>query len=782
TGASVMKDGEKREDDVCVGFLLADNGATFRVVLADLTVCVLSKAGKDESDVDFCGYREISLKAEAQQLLRELRSETYFSRWQSDRQFSYYDRLQRSAQIFAFARACARRGEVELGESLVKALERHPPRDGSNPTNGSLQEELVTSFANVAGWNLRISLRDGTQTWATLRDRARKLQEAFPNEEFEVVAKMFATLADEDAEHARTRPASLDGLTSRERARELTWQLRDEQNPGLDGPNFWPRPWPFELRKSNGAMAGLRELGFEAVPALIEESHSDRMSRSIFRSERYGGGVILTKTSDLAVNILNDIAGVNFYRLADFANKKAEEGWPAIVAAIEDWWHTVESKGEKQYLVGMVLQGGARANGCVERLRARYLEVFVETMVASVRTSASPHDRAEITKKLWGERDPKADEFLREELRNGPTLGNRVAAAYGLRQRGLIEAEEAIREEWTRLVKRGLKDEEISARSADERQSIRFDEDSPLWAEAPAHALNFLTAGDAVESFHLFLRTLRELSPRTRVLLIRRIGGRDFTVQTPTTQRASPATRMLIREILLNTLDDTTGITGEMESAEDGPIAEPRLCDLAAEYLHEHWQETFKFEMFASESVRERQRITMLNIHRREQDLAELPLPVGRPKVAAAKANHVAAIEWATNSAAPGAALSTKLSGWKGQPLNLDALVTILTSYAKTPPAGTRGLRCTAFRDGDSTGVIVRLSLVPGAARKTAARSFRQFVSANREMLLNSSGGGTAESATKRTEWFEFSKSAGGAIATPVDKPFMIRAEVLLWP
>ena len=517
------------------------------------------------------------------------------------------------------------------------------------------------------------------------------------------------------------------------------------------------------------------------MPALIEELHSDRMSRSILRSERYGGGVSLTKTNELAVIILNDIAGVNFYWLADFANKNAEEGWPAVVAAVENWWQTVESKGEKQWLVGMVLQGSARANDCTERLRARYPEVFVETMLASARNSTSPHDRAEITKKLWQQRDPKVDEFLREELRNGPTLGNRVAAAYGLRQRGL-EGEEAIRQEWTRLAERGLNDKEISTRSADERQSIVFDEESPLWAEAPAHALNFLAAGDAVESFHLFLRSLRELPPRTRVLLIRRIGEREFTVQTPTMQRASPATRMLIREILLNALDDTTEITGEMESGGDGPIADPRVCDLAAEYLHDHWQETFKFDMFASESVRERQRITMLNIDRRERDLAELPLPSGRPNVAAAKANHVAAIEWAATSVAPNTALSAQLSGWKDRPLNLDALVAILTSYAKTPRAGTRGLRCTVFRDGDSTGVIVRLSLVPGEARKTAARSFRQFVSANSEMLFSSSGGGGSESATKRTEWFEFSKSAGGAIATPVDKPFMIRAEVLLWP
>ncbi|HZJ17783.1 MAG TPA: hypothetical protein VFD27_22200, partial [Chthoniobacteraceae bacterium] len=212
TGASVVMDNDKREDDECVGFLLGNNGATFRVVLADLTGSVLIKAGKDESDVNFCGYREISLKAEAQRLLRELRSPTYFSHWESDRHFSYYDRLPRPAQIFTFARACAQRGEVEVAESLVKALAHHPSRDGSNPTRGPLREELAASFAHAAGWNLRISLRDRAETWATLRDRARKLQEAFPGKEFGDLAREFAILADEDAEHLRTAPGSLDGL------------------------------------------------------------------------------------------------------------------------------------------------------------------------------------------------------------------------------------------------------------------------------------------------------------------------------------------------------------------------------------------------------------------------------------------------------------------------------------------------------------------------------------------------------------------------------------------
>jgi hypothetical protein len=100
----------------------------------------------------------------------------------------------------------------------------------------------------------------------------------------------------------------------------------------------------------------------------------------------------------------------------------------------------------------------------------------------------------------------------------------------------------------------------------------------------------------------------------------------------------------------------------------------------------------------------------------------------------------------------------------------------MVRSYTKTPHASTRGLRLTAFRDGDSTGILVCVRIAPGAAVKNASRASCQLVASNDELLLSNSG--DTEKATSRSYWSQFSEVAASAIALPADKPFMIQAEV----
>lgn len=79
TGASMPIGGTKREDDATAGFLLEDNGPTFRAVLAALTICLCTKAGCDESDESYWGYRELSIEKEGECLVRELRDAEYLT-------------------------------------------------------------------------------------------------------------------------------------------------------------------------------------------------------------------------------------------------------------------------------------------------------------------------------------------------------------------------------------------------------------------------------------------------------------------------------------------------------------------------------------------------------------------------------------------------------------------------------------------------------------------------------------------------------------------------------
>ena len=110
TGHAVKVGGTRLEQDVCHGFIVDDQGNSFRAVLADLTVATFKKAEEDPAQEDFCGYREASLKDEAERLLKGLENPRYFEEWEDTfLHFHYYDRLSRHAQIFDLSRECARR-------------------------------------------------------------------------------------------------------------------------------------------------------------------------------------------------------------------------------------------------------------------------------------------------------------------------------------------------------------------------------------------------------------------------------------------------------------------------------------------------------------------------------------------------------------------------------------------------------------------------------------------------------------------------------------------------
>jgi len=84
----------------------------------------------------------------------------------------------------------------------------------------------------------------------------------------------------------------------------------------------------------------------------------------------------------------------------------------------------------------------------------------------------------------------------------------------------------------------------------------------------------------------------------------------------------------------------------------------------------------FVFDRLASQAVRDRQRLKILNDQRRELGQAELPPPPARPKVPSAKKNHVVTLEWEERSVQPDEELRWSLrplprepfhSRWRGR-------------------------------------------------------------------------------------------------------------------
>ncbi len=769
TGAWQEIDG-KRGYDECSGFLLEDGGATFRVVLADLTIALCEKAGVGESDENYCGYREILIDKEARKVLRDLEDAKYFKKWDA-RAFLYEDRISRSAQVFVLARACAHRGHVALAESLVRALRRHPWRDGSNRSREPLQDELERQFGHVLSWQIRFALRDPLMTWADLSARASKIAEALVDSRMEEFAAAMARLAEEETAHLQNAPKSLEGLKPDEAVRELVWRLRDEQDLESD---FWLRPWPFVPRKSNGTMDGLRKLGFDAVPALIDELKQERLSRSIHRSERYGGFISTSNTNDLAMKVLNDIADVNFYHIG--WGDAPERNWSLLVAAVEKWWSEVKVKGERGWLVENVQTGGSNAEQCAKRLKAKFPESFIDALLAGTRKASDAGLRAGLTRELWDSRDPRVDEFLREELRKGPALGNRVAAAYPLRHRGDTEAEGAIRNEWLALVKKSRSED--AAKGLKEPTSLVLEGAAESGGGAPdsaVHALQFLVNGNSPDSIKSLLSAWDDFPKEVHGYLANAFGERDFAVDT-VVQRPTDATiRVLIREILLNALEKTMDLRGGVPKMP----ADSAYSVAIATALNAHWPKEFPFDSEASEQTQHRNRIAMVNVHRRESGASELPSPPENPKVTATKANFVTAIEWLHGPAAPNPAFKKRIDGWRDRKIDPDLIVQLLIDYARKPLPHTKELSVSVCREGDATGIVVLVSLKSGEPGKNAGRNMSQsirFKGGGQSV----GGGGSADSYTKLSEWTDFRDRAARAIKAPAEQRFTLSASVSL--
>jgi hypothetical protein len=168
TGDSMKVNGTERQDDESLGWLLEDDGPTFRAVLADLTVGLFTKQGKQESETDFCGYREVALEDEARKLRSALKDANYFKIWDESSEFHYFDRIRRRTQIFALARSCAQRQLVPLAEDLLRSLAAHPMTDGLNRAKEKVSDWAIDDLERVLAWRLQTAFRSPTTTWVEI--------------------------------------------------------------------------------------------------------------------------------------------------------------------------------------------------------------------------------------------------------------------------------------------------------------------------------------------------------------------------------------------------------------------------------------------------------------------------------------------------------------------------------------------------------------------------------------------------------------------------------------
>lgn len=308
---------------------------------------------------------------------------------------------------------------------------------------------------------------------------------------------------------------------------------------------------------------------------------------------------------------------------------------------------------------------------------------------------------------------------------------------------------------------------------------------------------------------------------------------------------ASPEVREAIEDFLTKALRDTDVREGLSGTWNDKRYTDPRVCDIAGHVLNIRWPKKYEFDLTGSLFERDRKRIALLNIWRKEHELAPLPLPerktikrlpryitdaklkaielaptirvraqaiadyekLGLPALAALRErlaelpdDHSAKkvmLELRTcmacivneityvkeHSAKPDEGLQIRLEALRGKPLSVRAFVKMLIETATKLPPAAEGIKLTATRSGDGSGISIVVALPTERVFQAGTQKGwdnNVFVSVGREQTLNSLGGASSDYGVTLAAHRHLIQALDEALASPPDTEFLARVSFVL--
>jgi hypothetical protein len=410
---------------------------------------------------------------------------------------------------------------------------------------------------------------------------------------------------------------------------------------------------------------------------------------------------------------------------------------------------------------------------------------------------------------------PAAMPFFLEQVRFGRTDGARGEAAWAAFDRDPEAAVEAAVVQW--------------------RAATQL---TP-WEGGARRFAGFLAACNSLDAVSALGDGLRERPVDVRLDVVMALG---YAANPKAERRLTdPACLAAAEAVLAGALDDTEEREGIASHIGDEPFSDPRVCDVAAQMLATYFKGEYTFKLSDPWPRRERQRFAVLNAWRAahgkppvtppprrkvrpvpDATLAPLlerlanaaddedrtgaaaevealglgALPGVRQALARlpknARGGTRAALDALTRrlscriesvsvepaSVVPGAKLARAIDDLRGKPLTGAAVVGVLINFAQSPPPGTGGMRLSADRGDDGTGVNVRIQFTPGNAAggpPAAQWYYGQRVRAGREWLLGSDGGTGHDYQTTLAAYSEFVDAVAKAADTPPEVPIEIR-------
>jgi hypothetical protein len=786
TGRWWQPDDGPLQNSYLTGFLLEDRGETFVVFTPALETLTLRKTPDKAPAHERVGYEVRDLAADAAAYLKALRDLETSKKDDPWRRFG--ERLSERAEVFVLAWACWRHGlDARAAELYDHAAAMTGNQRGRNSGGQPepLPQAVAGDIAHAEMWRAVLDFGAPGVSRRQLLERFERLVRNYPESEHAAraveTADLLRKMVKEDTEHAAKRQAGkpFEQLSKKEQIAELIFQLRDQNG------HQWDQPGACDIfltrdGKEDTPAHRLVKYGFDAVPQLIDALEDPRFTRSVGFHRDFCFSHFVLRVGDCAEAILVRIAGRSFYeRNSTYASMYKDGMAGKVKEGARAWWAEVQKKGEKAVLVEATAKGDRNSPYQGERLLERYPDAALPALTVGAKASRERWVREALVALSGKVKGNACLPFLLAELKDGPFLAGRLAAARGLHERGRPEGVPAMIAEWE-----GRRPAPGAARP----------EGAPGEADdGPASVAGFLASCGTVEAIEALGKDLRRRPVDLRETVVKSFAE-DETPNLFSTEARGPLpptdaarrdpperVRAAIERLLVAALDDTEERVGMGGVWGRKRFSDPRICDMAGHVLNLLAPRRYPFDLEAPLAERDRARVALKNVWRQAHGQAPLPLPARKAvppvpeeklqpllekrlrgpeaerqatereierlgvgalpgvlqrlegaadpdravleRLARRLASLVTEVVIAEESLEPDALLAARLKDMKGRPFDPAAFVHAVTSLVEVWPRRAHAVRFTADRAGDGTGMVLKVDLLDKARAAQLGRS-----------------------------------------------------------
>jgi hypothetical protein len=752
--------GSSPENSYVHGLLLEEKGEDFTVLTLDLTTRSFHKTPKNAPEHERVGYEKLDLSkwtADYLKWLHEAAAKKDDFMRQATRAFGRRQLAER-AEIFVIAWVCWRNGlDKEAGQIYNQAAGVPAETRGRDrPAEQSFRQGLAVDIGHGQMWQAVLDFGHPSVSRPQLLERFERIVRNYPQSEHVTRARETITLLKqmikEDEEHAKKRAAGkpFEQLSKREQIEELIFQLRDQNGKQDSQPGSCDIFDDFDpetrgrVDKDTPAHQ-LVKMGYDAIPQLIEVLEDQRFTRSVgYHRDFYFSHYVL-RVGDCAEQIITRIAGRSFYQRYSTSGAMVKDSEAASVKKrVQDWYEELKKNGAQRMLVEATEKGDWQSVAQAKMLLKRYPDAASASILAGAKAAKEDWARTELVKIAAQIKGDGPLPFLLSEVKDGPFLGSRLAAAEALHKRGRSEGVTAMIVEWNH--------------PRPVPPTDRIGDHSEFERDMLARFLAHCGKPDAVAALAKDFRR-RPVSQRFFVLLC--LGFSD-----------SKAVQVAIVDLLVSELDDDEQQIGTIAGLGGKNFSDPRMCDIAGHFLNQLDPQKYPFDASASVAQRDKGIVLLKNAWRKEHGLAALPVPsrvipavaddkllplvdkflnspsaerskwraqieqlgvgalpgvtrylekignkedprrVALEQLAQRLACIVGDVTIADDSIKPEGDLARQLEAMKGKPFDPSLFYELVDSATKKLPKGVHAIQLSANRAEDGTGFLVKVALL----------------------------------------------------------------------